>query len=341
MTNDQHNDDAFEQRARIAGAALRRPAPADGIARLQSIRRRQQIVRTSIAAGASAIIVIVGLVVLNRPADRAIKPANSPVPSTTLVPSTSTAPTTTSVPASPTLPYTLMGIDGVRAIDDPVAVDAGGATWLVVAWSGPTGITDGVVVLNESRDVIGATEPEGEVTSVPIDVPDGRAYLVTDNGVDGQPLASPSNTRLMWWRDDGRLWIASNFEVTPERLTRLTLAIQPGSGLPYVLPEAGTEFVGFSTSDSYESVRQGWSMGGSSLTLAVTTGGLAQQLADVTAVSVAERTIAGAAGYAFTLPNGQVNLAWPTAHPDQWGSLLISPPLVPRLDEIAAAITPI
>ena len=75
--------------------------------------------------------------------------------------------------------------------------------------------------------------------------------------------------------------------------------------------------------------------------LAVTTGGLAQQIADTMAVSVVERTIAGAAGYAITLANGQVNLTWPTANPDRWGSLIVGAPLVPRLDEIIAAITPV
>ena len=162
-----------------------------------------------------------------------------------------------------------------------------------------------------------------------IDVPDGRGYLVTDNGADGKPMTLHSATRLMWWRDDGRLWVVSDYEVTPERLTQLTLEIQPGSGLPYVIPSAGTTLVGFNTFESYESVRQDWSLDGAFLELAVTSGGLAQQLADVAAVSVVERTIAGAAGYAITLPNGQVNLMWPTANADHWGSLIVAAPLVP------------
>jgi|GEM_PF-6513311 len=89
------------------------------------------------------------------------------------------------------------------------------------------------------------------------------------------------------------------------------------------------------------SVTQEWSLDGSSLVFSVSTGGLVQQLADTTIVSVVERTIAGASGYAITLPNDQVNLVWPTGDPDKWGSLIVSPPLVPRLDEIVAAITPI
>jgi hypothetical protein len=211
----------------------------------------------------------------------------------------------------------------------------------VIAWSLASGISDGYLALFEMPESIGASEPEGDVTSAPLDVPNGRGYLVTDNGSDGQPLALPGATRLMWWRGDGRLWQVSNYNIAPDRLAQLTLAIQPGSGLPYVLPEPGMTFVGFSAFESLESVQQQWTLDGATLTLAVTTGGLAQQLAGVTAESVAERTIAGASGYAITCHDGIVILIWPTDNPDRWGSLIVSAPLVPRLDEIIAALTPI
>jgi hypothetical protein len=99
-------------------------------------------------------------------------------------------------------------------------------------------------------------------------------------------------------------------------------------------------FVGFTTPELYESISQVWTLDGSTLTLAVTTGGLAQQLADMNPSSVVERTIAGKPGYALTQPNGQIYLIWPTDNADHWVSLLISPPLAGRVDEIAAAITP-
>ena len=44
----------------------------------------------------------------------------------------------------------------------------------------------------ETPEAIGASEPEGDVTSVPIDVPDGHAFLVTANGADGQPMTLPA-----------------------------------------------------------------------------------------------------------------------------------------------------
>ncbi len=77
------------------------------------------------------------------------------------------------------------------------------------------------------------------------------------------------------------------------------------------------------------------------MTLAVTTGGLAQQLADIAPVSVAERILAGKPGYSITLTNGQVNLVWPTGNSDSWASLMLNSQLADRIDEIAAAITSI
>ena len=329
-------DDVFEQMARRAGAALRRPAPDDGPARLQAARRRQRIVRSSMAAGASAIIIVVGLIVVTRASDDdSVAPSGSS-PTSTSAPATTitAAPATTApTPAPLALTYTLIGFDGLAPIEVPSLTHVSSFTSLIAAWSTSLGVTDGFLVLTETQAPI-ATSPEGDVTSVSIDVPEGHAYLVTDNGFESLSSA----TRVMWWRDDGRLWVVSNFGLTPERLMALTLAIQPGSGLPYVLPDPAMTFIGFNTAESYQSVRQDWTIDGQSLELGVATGGLAQQLADVTPVSVAERRIAGAQGYAITLTNGQVNLAWPTGDADRWGSLRINPALAGRIDLIAAAI---
>ena len=102
-------NDVFEQMARKAGAALRRPAPTDGVARLRSARRRQQLVRTALGVGASVIIVLVGLMVLNRPSDQTIAPSDSPEATTALTTGATTpsTTTTTTIPAGTSLPYTL------------------------------------------------------------------------------------------------------------------------------------------------------------------------------------------------------------------------------------------
>jgi WD40 repeat protein len=107
-TDSQASIDAFEQRARRAGAALRRPAPHDGIVALRSARRRQQLVRGALAGGAVIAVIAVAAVVLSgRDPDRMLAPA---VPNPTLptsapepVPSpTSMTPTTTGPAISPT-----------------------------------------------------------------------------------------------------------------------------------------------------------------------------------------------------------------------------------------------
>lgn len=334
-----HRDDAFEQLARRAGAALHRPAPVDGVARLQTARRRQRIVRASLAAGTSVVVIVVGLIVVTRPADDSVAPSGSAdattvAPSTTSTTSTTSTPSTTATPAPLSLAYTLSGVEGLASSGNPERTDASGDTSLVAAWSAAGGISNGYLVLSDTQAPV-ATSPEGDVTSGSLDVPDGHAFVVTDNGFE----TLTSATRIMWWRADGRLWIVSNFGLTPARLTALTLAIQPGSGLPYVLADPSMAFVGFNTSESFESITQDWMLDGSHLTLAATTGGLAQQLAGVSPQSIVERTVAGVPGYAITLTNGQVNLAWPTDNPDHWGSLIISAPLAERIDEIVAAIT--
>lgn len=330
-------DDAFEQLARRAGAALRRPAPEDGPARLEAARRRQRIVRSSIAAGASAIVIVVGLIIVARPSDDSVAPSGSSPTSTTAPATTSTAaPTTTPpTPAPLALTYTLTGVEGLGPIGEPQLTHVSSYTSMVAAWSTVAGVTDGYLVLAESY-LPTWTVPEDGVTSVPFDVPEGRAYLVTQNTFESLTSA----TQVMWSHSDGRLWTVSNFGLTPERLKALTLAIQPGSGLPYVLPDPSMTFIGFNTAGAYQSVRQDWTVDQQFLEIGLETGGLAEQLAGEVPVSVVERTIGATTGYEITRNNGQVKVTWPTGNADQWAHLGVNEHLVDRIDELLAAITP-
>ena len=248
-------------------------------------------------------------------------------------PTASSASSSTVTTAPLSLSFTLEGVEGLAPREEPQLTRSSDDETISV-WSSTAGITDAYIVL---RDVPAPPHksPEGDISVVPMEVPSGTAFIATDNGV-GEP-APTSATRVMWWRSDGRLWIVSNFGVAPDRLAALTLEIQPGSGVPFVLPDPTMTFIGMSSLTIYESARQGWGLDGSNIGLAVTTGGLAQQL-DVPTVAVAERTIAGAAGYELTLANGQLNMIWPTANPDRWGSLIVSSPLAARVDEIVSAI---
>ena len=163
MTNTpDHHDDAFENMARNAGAALRRPAPSDGIFRVRSDRRRRQVVRSSIAVGASTIVVVIGPIVLARPSDESISPTDSPAAST----STTVLPTTTTFnPPSPSLAYTLSGVDGLAPGGDPQRTDAGDESSFIAAWSTVAGVTDGHLVLCETLS------PPGQVGRAPPPVP--------------------------------------------------------------------------------------------------------------------------------------------------------------------------
>ena len=70
-------DDPVDRLGRTAGAALRRPAPADGMRRLRTARRRQQATRIA-AAGATALVFAAGAFVLTRPDDEQISTATTP-----------------------------------------------------------------------------------------------------------------------------------------------------------------------------------------------------------------------------------------------------------------------
>ncbi|MEO8265562.1 MAG: hypothetical protein ABI706_08635 [Ilumatobacteraceae bacterium] len=305
-------------------------------ARLNSARRRQRVLRFSVAVGATAIVLVVGLIVLTRPSDDSAAPSGSSPTISAPATTTTAAPTTTASTLAPlALTYTLSGVEGLGPIDEPALTHVSSYTSMVAAWSTGSGVTEGYLVLTETF-APKWTAPEGYVTSVSIDVPDGHAFLVADKGFESLTSA----TRIMWLHSDGRLWTVSNFGLTPERLKALTLAILPGSGLPYVLPDPSRAFIGLNTAEAYQSVRQDWTLDQHFLELGVFTGGLAQQLADAVPVSVVERTIAGAQGYVISMTNGQVKLVWPTGDGDHWGSLQLNPALAGRLDEIVAAITP-
>lgn len=120
--NDRHHitDESFEQLAREAGAALRRPAPADGVRAVRATRRRQQQTRAVVGAALAAIIAVGAAVVLRddpssttivvQPDDTAVDSTDgatvTTVPAGT-VPTTDASPTTEpAVTVPPSAPVT-------------------------------------------------------------------------------------------------------------------------------------------------------------------------------------------------------------------------------------------
>ncbi|MDQ3096254.1 MAG: hypothetical protein M3Q82_09950 [Actinomycetota bacterium] len=112
---DGEDDAVFDELARRAGAALRRPAPADGVHVIAARRRRQQAVKATVAGGAVAAVVIGTLMVASRRDDPdglpvvdstpATLPATTtPVPATTgLLPATTTPPPGVETTVAPTV----------------------------------------------------------------------------------------------------------------------------------------------------------------------------------------------------------------------------------------------
>jgi hypothetical protein len=103
VTNHElRSDDAYESLARTAGEAMRRPAPHDGLARVDAARRRHQRVR--VAAGAVAIVAAVAAgaaVVLHDEPASISTPPDVTTPEPTTPPATSPPATTGPVSTQP------------------------------------------------------------------------------------------------------------------------------------------------------------------------------------------------------------------------------------------------
>ncbi|MDO8391500.1 MAG: hypothetical protein Q7V57_13550 [Actinomycetota bacterium] len=80
MTN---HDDDFDAMARAAGSALRRPAPEDGLTRVRTLRKRRQVVGTTMVGVAGLAILIAGVSLASRGSEpaRPVGPVDTtPVP---------------------------------------------------------------------------------------------------------------------------------------------------------------------------------------------------------------------------------------------------------------------
>jgi len=245
-----------------------------------------------------------------------------------------TAPSTTAViDDAKSLDLTLAGLEGLTLAGDQQRIRVNGSDDMITLWSGLDGIQASYLKLLVAP-VPGSSGPEGNISATPIAVPSGTAWLVTDNG-DTASVTS----RIMWWRSDGRLWVVTQHGLTPERLTALTLTIQEGSGLPYVLPDPSMKFVLTAGPEDPDAIRQDWTLAGAHVMLELATPGLVHLL-NGAETSIVSRVVRGQPGYAITLGNGQIDVTWPSGgQSGSWFALFISPPLASRIDEIINAIT--
>jgi hypothetical protein len=233
--------------------------------------------------------------------------------------------------------FTFSDLDGLMALDEPQLDDFPPHDSTLTAWSSMNGVTDSYLVVRDVPATLPAGSAEGDITMKPMTAPSGQAWLAVDNGVSDPPPSSA--THIMWWRDDGRLWIISSYGMAPDQMTDLTFAIEQHGGGALTLAEPSMIPMGTSSLETSESLRQQWSLDGQPLDLVLSNGGLVEQL-DLPVRSIVEHQIADRAGYKITLSNGQVNLAWPTDDPAWWGSVTSGPALAPRIDAVAAAIVP-
>src|SRR6188472_3565870 len=108
MTDDHdHSVDArVDELARDAGAALRRPAPADGLANVRATRRRRQAGRTVLGGSAVAVLAIGVFLVLDDDADDrgvvSVSVTATAAPTTAVLVPPTAAPTTTASPTTTT-----------------------------------------------------------------------------------------------------------------------------------------------------------------------------------------------------------------------------------------------
>jgi hypothetical protein len=362
--NDQHNHDHdldpvdpdFEARALAAGAALRRSAPDDLMARVHGAHRRRRVAQ-GVGALALALVVVGTAVALRPDGERDSVPVQPPadVTTTTVTSTTSTSTSTSTPPNSDEtfgLGLALEEVGGLTATTEedvvttgPFAGDEVRTLWLAV-----DGDATGQWVVLRDTEAPAAQSPEGEVSSTPIDLGSGDAYIVRDLG-----SSFSFGGQVMWWRPDGRLWTLSGNGLTDDELVELAGSLVPGSGVPHVLDDPRYEFSGFTVLDDYRSVSRTYTLTDTaagelrSVVLSVTNGGLVQQLADNLPASIEHVTVLGTDGYRITLVNGQTDVIWPASDETRvggtddapvWYRLSISSDLADRVDELIAAVQP-
>ncbi|HZI45795.1 MAG TPA: hypothetical protein VFD53_11270, partial [Ilumatobacter sp.] len=110
----EFDDREFDDLARRAGAALRRPAPADGVRVIAARQRRQQALKASVVGGVAVATLIGALAIIaNRDESDSLPPVDSSPPTTPaptptsfpiVDPPTTGAPTT-AAPSPPSVPF--------------------------------------------------------------------------------------------------------------------------------------------------------------------------------------------------------------------------------------------
>lgn len=336
-----------ELTADVGEAPAAPPAP---VVSLDAARRERRWLTPVLAGAAAVAVVAAGVVVLLR--DEADAPAATPedtlpAPSSLPTPETeppSTTPSTDEVPpVAIDLPTYALGAPG--EFGDPSVLATRPTDMMGMAWTQPE--TGNVLTLYVRPGIADGDGPLGEYY-VPMDgsFPEelGRAWVrgPEELGVDDGPS-------WMWWeRPDGDVWMLTMhwgplaLSVSDGPLNaRLTLrdwalSIEPGSGLPFILPDDSWDMLSFQAPGERNALSTVWTIDGHEVLLFTIEDSVVSGLNNLTStMPIVLADLADAPGW--LVPDGQGGYSaagWVTPDTNVWNVLQIPVELSERSHEL-------
>lgn len=154
----------------------------------------------------------------------------------------------------------------------------------------------------------------------------------------GSPDMAPADTSLAGYQMIGDQVLAvSSYGLNALEQADLLEQVQPGSGLPWVLPADGWVLLGLGAAVDGSTTAQTYS-GTAGGAVTITVGPLFNQFLTLATVgSIEPVTVAGHDGWKATGESG-VYLVWPAADSGQWATMTISGDLADRTDGLLAAV---
>ena len=156
----------------------------------------------------------------------------------------------------------------------------------------------------------------------------------------GSPNMAPADTSLAGYQMIGDQAVAvSSYGIDLQQQAELLAQVQPGSGLPWLLPAEGWSYLGMGTGNDGPTYEQPFSSDTGTIILSV--GPLANQFLTLATVGdIGGATVAGREGWKATNANG-VYVLWPAGDSGQWASMTIPASLADRIDGLIAAVVEI
>lgn len=153
----------------------------------------------------------------------------------------------------------------------------------------------------------------------------------------GSPNMAPADTSLAAYEMIGDQAVtASSYAIDAQQQAALLAQVQPGSGLPWVLPVDGWTYLGVGTGNDGPTFEQSYSSEVGTVVLNV--GPLANQFLTLATIGGIEQAkVAGRDGWKASSADGAYVL-WPAGESGQWASLKIPASLVDRLDGLITAV---